>query len=225
MEHTIVSAIRFALDIGLKATVLLALALALLAALRRYSAAGRHMLAMLALAGALALPLIALWSPAPHVSVPVFPEPVAVKLASPAQTGQTGHTGQTAPAAADRSAATKDDEPTPADGKDASAAATSQSASSGSASASENPPDAPSTSVEPRAGASIDPPRFSPCGRPALSSRSFASRSARGRSARSPAPRSPCATASGATPRASSPPASPWPDESGSSRVPTSPSR
>src|SRR6202171_6516383 len=69
-------AIRFGLDVTLKATILFALALLLAVAIPRLSAAARHLLAILGLAGALALPLT---TPlVPSVSVPLLPSLVAV---------------------------------------------------------------------------------------------------------------------------------------------------
>ena len=78
---TALDAIRFGLDATLKATILFALALLLAAGIPRLSAAARHLLAMLGLAGALALPLTA--PLVPSVSVPLLPSLVAV----PAETG------------------------------------------------------------------------------------------------------------------------------------------
>jgi beta-lactamase regulating signal transducer with metallopeptidase domain len=84
METLVLTAIRFGLDVTLKATLLLALVLCLVAAIRRASAALRHLAAMLGLAGALALPVLTLF--APHISVPLVPSllPPASSLAAPA---------------------------------------------------------------------------------------------------------------------------------------------
>ncbi|HXM78847.1 MAG TPA: M56 family metallopeptidase [Thermoanaerobaculia bacterium] len=78
---TALDAIRFGLDVTLKATILFALALLLAVAIPRLSAAARHLLAILGLAGALALPLTA--PLVPSVSVPLLPSLVAV----PAEAG------------------------------------------------------------------------------------------------------------------------------------------
>ena len=82
METTLLSAVRFGIDVTIKATLLVAIVLVLLAALRRSSAAGRHMLASFALAGALALPLLA--PVMPRVGVPLLPEPVIAAVAASA---------------------------------------------------------------------------------------------------------------------------------------------
>lgn len=83
METTALSAIRFGLDASWKVTILLALVLALIVGLRRASAAVRHMAAALGLAGALALPVVALF--VPRVSIPLLPsflpEPAAAAAA------------------------------------------------------------------------------------------------------------------------------------------------
>ncbi len=71
MDTPMLSIIRFGLDATLKATLLLALVLCLVVALRRASAAVRHMAAVLGLAGALALPFVGLF--VPRVSIPLVP--------------------------------------------------------------------------------------------------------------------------------------------------------
>src|SRR3984893_7519751 len=78
---TALDAIRFGLDVTLKATILFALALLLAVAIPRLSAAPRPLLAILGLAGALALPLTA--PLVPSVSVPLLPSLVA----GPAEAG------------------------------------------------------------------------------------------------------------------------------------------
>jgi beta-lactamase regulating signal transducer with metallopeptidase domain len=84
METFALAATRFGLDITLKATLLLALVLCLVAAIRRASAALRHLAAMLGLAGALALPVVTLF--APRISVPLVPSflPPGLSEATPA---------------------------------------------------------------------------------------------------------------------------------------------
>ncbi|MFN2635329.1 MAG: M56 family metallopeptidase [Thermoanaerobaculia bacterium] len=78
MVHFALSALRFGLDASLKATILLALVLLLAAAWRPLSAATRHLIAVLGLAGVLALPLAAPF--VPSMSVPLVPSllPAAV---------------------------------------------------------------------------------------------------------------------------------------------------
>ncbi len=71
MVHFALSALRFGLDASLKATILLALILLLAAAWRPLSAASRHLIAVLGLAGVLALPLAAPF--VPSISVPLVP--------------------------------------------------------------------------------------------------------------------------------------------------------
>ncbi len=71
MVHAALIAIRFGLDASWKATLLLALALCLAAAWRPLSAASRHLIVLLGLAGALALPLIA--PLVPSISIPLVP--------------------------------------------------------------------------------------------------------------------------------------------------------
>ena len=71
MDATLLSAGRFAIDVALKVTILVSLVLLLIAGLRRLSASSRHLLAMLGLAGALALPFVG--PLAPSVAVPLVP--------------------------------------------------------------------------------------------------------------------------------------------------------
>lgn len=85
MEENVATAIRFALDITLKATVLFLLTGLALAALKRASAAARQLVAMLGLAGALLLPVVSLV--APRWEIPLVPNPVppaSLTSASPA---------------------------------------------------------------------------------------------------------------------------------------------
>ena len=76
MEVNLTHAIRFALDIALKATVLLLLTGIALAALRRASASARQLVATLGLAGTLLLPAMTLV--APRWEIPLFPNPVPI---------------------------------------------------------------------------------------------------------------------------------------------------
>lgn len=63
MEQNAVTFVRFALDVVLKATFLLSMTGVVLLLLRRRSAAGRHLVCTLGLAGILALPLLVLIAP------------------------------------------------------------------------------------------------------------------------------------------------------------------
>src|SRR5688500_14577889 len=74
MDDVVVSAVRFALDIAFKATVLLALTALTVSALSRRSAAVRQLVATLGLAGALLLPVASLV--APRWEIPLVPSPV-----------------------------------------------------------------------------------------------------------------------------------------------------
>lgn len=74
MEDVVVTAVRFALDIAFKATVLLALTAVTVAALSRRSAAVRQLVATLGLAGALLLPVASLF--APQWEIPLVPSPL-----------------------------------------------------------------------------------------------------------------------------------------------------
>src|SRR5688572_23068743 len=74
MEDVVVSAVRFALDIAFKATVLLALTALTVSALSRRSAAVRQLVATLGLAGAMLLPVASLV--APQWAIPLVPSPV-----------------------------------------------------------------------------------------------------------------------------------------------------
>ncbi len=74
MEMNLANAVRFALDIALKATVLLLMTGVALAALRRASASARQLVATLGLAGALLLPAVTLV--APRWEIPLVPNPV-----------------------------------------------------------------------------------------------------------------------------------------------------
>ncbi|MEP6768056.1 MAG: M56 family metallopeptidase [Acidobacteriota bacterium] len=82
MVHFALSALRFGLDASLKATILLALVLLLAAAWRPLSAATRHLIAVLGLAGVLALPLAAPF--VLSISIPLVPSllPAAASEAS-----------------------------------------------------------------------------------------------------------------------------------------------
>src|SRR5687768_17548602 len=74
MDDVVVSAVRFALDIAFKATVLLALTALTVSALSRRSAAVRQLVATLGLAGAMLLPVASLV--APQWEIPLVPSPV-----------------------------------------------------------------------------------------------------------------------------------------------------
>ncbi|HVE66434.1 MAG TPA: M56 family metallopeptidase, partial [Thermoanaerobaculia bacterium] len=74
MEDVVVTAVRFAIDIAFKATVLLALTAVTVAALSRRSAAVRQLVATLGLAGALLLPVASLV--APQWEIPLVPSPL-----------------------------------------------------------------------------------------------------------------------------------------------------
>ena len=74
MVENVAAAARFALDVALKATVLLSITALALVALRRASAAARQLVATLGLAGTLALPVAALF--APRWEIPLLPSPV-----------------------------------------------------------------------------------------------------------------------------------------------------
>src|SRR5215472_9233126 len=81
MQTILPTAIRFGLDVTLKATLLLVLVFCLVAALGRASAAFRHLAAVLGLAGVLALPLVTLG--VPRVAVPLVPRLLAELPAGP----------------------------------------------------------------------------------------------------------------------------------------------
>jgi beta-lactamase regulating signal transducer with metallopeptidase domain/tetratricopeptide (TPR) repeat protein len=74
MVENVAAAARFALDVALKATVLLSITAVALIALRRASAAARQLVATLGLAGTLALPVATLF--APRWEIPLLPSPV-----------------------------------------------------------------------------------------------------------------------------------------------------
>jgi beta-lactamase regulating signal transducer with metallopeptidase domain/cytochrome c-type biogenesis protein CcmH/NrfG len=80
MHATLSTAIHFATDIALKATVLFLATGALLLLLRRRSAAARHLVGTVGLAAALLLPVLAL-SPF-RISLPLLPEAVPATIAS-----------------------------------------------------------------------------------------------------------------------------------------------
>lgn len=104
MEMNLAHAIRFALDIALKATVLLLLTGVALAALRRASASARQLVATLGLAGTLLLPAVTLV--APRWEIPLFPNPVPV----PSPVSGTGPTEKWAPPADPNAAFIRDEE-------------------------------------------------------------------------------------------------------------------
>ncbi|HEX7251707.1 MAG TPA: M56 family metallopeptidase [Thermoanaerobaculia bacterium] len=85
METLVWTAIRFGLDVTWKATLLLALALCLMAALQRASAAFRHLASALGLAGVLALPLVTLL--VPRVTVPLAPLVPSLLSSAPSKPG------------------------------------------------------------------------------------------------------------------------------------------
>src|SRR5437867_1734920 len=86
MSHASISVIRFALDLGLKATLIFFATGAALFALRRSSAATRHFVGTFGLAAALLLPVLPF--ALPRFSVPLLPdvrpESKAVAVESPA---------------------------------------------------------------------------------------------------------------------------------------------
>jgi hypothetical protein len=81
MNATMATAIRFALDIALKATLLFSMTALATALLRRSGAAARHMAATAGLLGALALPFLTLVLP--PLDLPVFPSILSVAPAGP----------------------------------------------------------------------------------------------------------------------------------------------
>jgi len=74
MEENVAVAVRFALDVAFKATVLLAMTALALVLLKRASAAARQLVATLGLAGSLLLPAATLV--APHWELPLLTSPV-----------------------------------------------------------------------------------------------------------------------------------------------------
>jgi beta-lactamase regulating signal transducer with metallopeptidase domain/tetratricopeptide (TPR) repeat protein len=74
MEENVAAAVRFALDVAFKATVLLAITALALVLLKRASAAARQLVATLGLAGSLLLPAATLV--APHWELPLLTSPV-----------------------------------------------------------------------------------------------------------------------------------------------------
>jgi beta-lactamase regulating signal transducer with metallopeptidase domain/tetratricopeptide (TPR) repeat protein len=74
MEENVAAAVRFALDVAFKATVLLAITVLALVLLKRASAAARQLVATLGLAGSLLLPAATLV--APHWELPLLTSPV-----------------------------------------------------------------------------------------------------------------------------------------------------
>ncbi|MEP6471447.1 MAG: M56 family metallopeptidase, partial [Acidobacteriota bacterium] len=97
-------AMRFALDIALKATVLLLLTGVALAALRRASASARQLVATLGLAGTLLLPAVTIV--APRWEIPLLPNPVPV----PSPVSATVPTEKWAPPADPNAAFIRDEE-------------------------------------------------------------------------------------------------------------------
>src|SRR5512134_1455532 len=81
MPENLLVAVRFAFDLFLKATLLLAMTVAALFLLRRASAAVRQLVATLGLAGALALPVVSLL--APRWEIPLVPNPLPAAAATP----------------------------------------------------------------------------------------------------------------------------------------------
>lgn len=80
MPENLLVAVRFAFDLFLKATLLLALTMGALLLLRRTSAAVRQLVATLGLAGSLALPVASLF--APRWEIPLFPNPLPAPVAA-----------------------------------------------------------------------------------------------------------------------------------------------
>ena len=75
MNPTLATALRFATDIALRATVLFAATGFLLLLLRRRSAAARHFVGTVGLAAALLLPVLAFFPL--HVEIPLLPKAAA----------------------------------------------------------------------------------------------------------------------------------------------------
>ena len=89
MNALALSAARFGLDLSLKVTFLLSLALLSIYGLRRLSASARHLVAMLGLAGALALPLAT--AVVPSFSIPLVPSLLPAETpATPSEARTTG---------------------------------------------------------------------------------------------------------------------------------------
>ena len=125
MEMNLANAIRFALDIALKATVLLLATAVALAALKRASASARQLVATLGLAGTLLLPVVTFV--APRWEIPLVPNPVP--LASPASATPSAEewappARHEAVSAADAEVETSAPVPAPEGASDVSAAAT-----------------------------------------------------------------------------------------------------
>src|SRR5512141_3141747 len=78
MPENLFVAVRFAFDLFLKATLLLAMTVTALFLLRRASAAVRQLVATLGLAGVLALPAVSLF--APRWEIPLIPNPVPLAV-------------------------------------------------------------------------------------------------------------------------------------------------
>ena len=105
MDATLLSAGRFAIDVALKVTLLVSVILLLMVVFRRVSASSRHLLAMLGLAGALALPFLG--PLVPSVAVPlvpsVLPAPVnRASMSSGRASSETVQAVKTSPAAAEK---------------------------------------------------------------------------------------------------------------------------
>ena len=98
MEQNAVEFVRFALDVVLKATFLLSITSVVLLLMRRRSAAGRHLVCTLGLAGVLALPLLVLFTPTWQLSlVPsLLPAPPPARIAAVVPNGG-GSRGETIP--------------------------------------------------------------------------------------------------------------------------------
>ena len=107
MDATLFSAGRFAIDVALKVTLLVSLVLLLIGGLRRLSASSRHLLAMLGLAGALALPFVGFL--APSVAVPLVPSILPAPAPGPAELIAARAPGKAVHAMRSEPAAEKDD--------------------------------------------------------------------------------------------------------------------
>ena len=103
MEMNLANAVRFALDITLKATVLLLVTGVVLLLLKRASASARQLVATLGLAGTLLLPAVTLV--APRWEIPLVPNPVPV----PATVSATRPTEEWAPPADPNAAFIRDE--------------------------------------------------------------------------------------------------------------------
>src|SRR6266536_2580102 len=80
MNEILAVALRFAMDVGIKATILLLLTALAVFALRRSGAAARHFVGTAGLVGALALPLLSL--ALPRFEIPLVKSPLSSETAA-----------------------------------------------------------------------------------------------------------------------------------------------